>query len=80
MTDRKDTKLTMEEKIALSEHRLRNPITDEERVAIYEKYKMRNFIASCKLEGIDLTKVDPDATLEEVIAKYKVKPEVKDGN
>ena len=37
----------------------------------YEKTKEKRFKDSCKLDGIDVEVVDPNATLEEVIEKYK---------
>lgn len=37
----------------------------------YEKTKEKRFKDSCKLDGIDVEVVDPNATLEEVIEKHK---------
>lgn len=41
------------------------------KIAYYEKVKLRNFIASCKLEGIEV--VPPTLTKEQIIEKYTKK-------
>lgn len=48
-------------------------LTLEEKIAIYNKNKYKNFVASSKLEGIDLPSTPPEKTLKDIIEKYKNK-------